>query len=157
MAPTLRVDDEVYDRLKEEAEPFVDSPNSVLRRLLGLDIPAATPREPRERDFRGRAKSGEILDRRAYDRPILEALARRGGTGPVSEVLDEVGEALADQLTDRDHEVIATGAVRWRNRAMWRRLRLVEAGLLRKGSPRGIWELTNDGWEALSAGSQQSA
>jgi hypothetical protein len=52
MAPTVRVDEEVYEQLKTHAEPFVDTPNSVLRRLLGLtstdeveeeDIPAETP------------------------------------------------------------------------------------------------------------------
>lgn len=37
MSPTVRIDDEVYERLKENAEPFVDTPNTVLRRLLGLD------------------------------------------------------------------------------------------------------------------------
>ena len=36
MAPTVRVDDEVYEQLKANAEPFVDTPNTVLRRLLGL-------------------------------------------------------------------------------------------------------------------------
>lgn len=37
MNQTIEIDDEVYDRLKEVAEPFVDTPNSVLRRLLELD------------------------------------------------------------------------------------------------------------------------
>ena len=40
MTPTVRVDEEVYEQLKAHAEPFVDTPNSVLRRLLGL-VPAA--------------------------------------------------------------------------------------------------------------------
>jgi len=33
----ITVDKDVYDRIKSEAEPFIDDPNSVLRRLLGLD------------------------------------------------------------------------------------------------------------------------
>lgn len=37
MSPTVRIDDEVYEKLKANAEPFVDTPNTVLRRLLGLD------------------------------------------------------------------------------------------------------------------------
>jgi hypothetical protein len=36
MSPTVRIDEEVYEKLKENAEPFVDTPNTVLRRLLGL-------------------------------------------------------------------------------------------------------------------------
>ena len=36
MSPTIRVDDEVYAILQSHAEAFVDTPNLVLRRLLGL-------------------------------------------------------------------------------------------------------------------------
>lgn len=38
--PTIRVSDEVYEELKRRAEPFVDTPDSVLRRVLALDSPA---------------------------------------------------------------------------------------------------------------------
>jgi uncharacterized protein YfbU (UPF0304 family) len=33
----IDVDEEVYDYLKEKAEPFTDTPNTVLRRLLFMD------------------------------------------------------------------------------------------------------------------------
>ena len=36
MSPTIRIDDDVFDELKKHAEPFVDTPNTVLRRLLNL-------------------------------------------------------------------------------------------------------------------------
>lgn len=36
MNPTIRIDDQIYAYLKEQAEPFVDTPNSVLRRLLAF-------------------------------------------------------------------------------------------------------------------------
>lgn len=39
--PTIRVDDEVYALLQAEAKPFVDTPNTVLRRKYGLDPDAA--------------------------------------------------------------------------------------------------------------------
>jgi hypothetical protein len=42
VSPTVRIDDEVYETLKANAEPFVDTPNTVLRRLLGLN-PADDP------------------------------------------------------------------------------------------------------------------
>jgi hypothetical protein len=41
MGYTIEVDDDVYGRLKGAAEPFVDTPNSVLRRFLGCDGPSA--------------------------------------------------------------------------------------------------------------------
>jgi hypothetical protein len=34
--PVIRVDDEVWRELQKRAEPLVDTPNSVLRKLLGL-------------------------------------------------------------------------------------------------------------------------
>jgi hypothetical protein len=51
--PVIRVDDEVWNRLKSHARPLEDTPNSVMRRLLGIDednpeaTASATP--PRER------------------------------------------------------------------------------------------------------------
>jgi len=37
MAPTIRVDEQVYGWLQGNARPFEDTPNSVLRRIAGLD------------------------------------------------------------------------------------------------------------------------
>jgi hypothetical protein len=45
MAPTIRVDDEVYALLQSRAEAFVDTPNTVLRRLLNLTGSVADPVE----------------------------------------------------------------------------------------------------------------
>jgi len=41
MCPTIRIDDEVFERLKDMGEAFVDTPNSVLRRVLGLETGSA--------------------------------------------------------------------------------------------------------------------
>lgn len=41
MSPTIRIDDEVFTKLKGMGEAFVDTPNSVLRRVLGLEGGAA--------------------------------------------------------------------------------------------------------------------
>lgn len=41
LMPTIRVDDEVYALLQAEAKPFVDTPNTVLRRKYGLDSEGA--------------------------------------------------------------------------------------------------------------------
>ncbi len=37
MSPTIRIDDEVFTKLKNMGEAFVDTPNSVLRRVLKLE------------------------------------------------------------------------------------------------------------------------
>jgi 5-methylcytosine-specific restriction protein A len=37
MSPTIRIDDEVYSWLQKKARPFEDTPNTVLRKIAGLD------------------------------------------------------------------------------------------------------------------------
>ena len=46
MTPTIRVDDEVYALLQERGEAFVDTPNTVLRRILGLTESAESTGHP---------------------------------------------------------------------------------------------------------------
>lgn len=46
MSPTIRVDDEVYALLQSKAEAFVDTPNTVLRRLLNLRHEPTTTANP---------------------------------------------------------------------------------------------------------------
>lgn len=43
MNQSIEIDDDVYGYLKRAAEPFVDTPNSVLRRVLGLDGNGSQP------------------------------------------------------------------------------------------------------------------
>ncbi|MET9555266.1 hypothetical protein [Streptomyces sp. NPDC006645] len=42
MSRTIRIDDEVFAALQGYAEPLVDTPNSILRKVLGVGGPAAT-------------------------------------------------------------------------------------------------------------------
>lgn len=175
MNPTIRIDDEVFEALKQHAEPFVDTPNSVLRRLLELpsnrkqplsdhdEVPAEAPRQVRRRrsgSGRGsrpstrRARPGSILPDEEYERPILEILNEKGGRAPTSEVIDALGERLDGRLTPTDKETIGSGQVRWRNRAQFVRLRLVERGDMAKDSPRGVWEITDEGIRRVEGGSE---
>jgi hypothetical protein len=173
VTPNITIDDEVLALLKSHAEPFVDTPNTVLRRLLGLastngDLTdgflvaeeAAAPvaqqrtRRQRKRTRRGgtkRAQPGTILPDEEYDIPILQILDTHGGRAPTREVLDELGEVLGDRLTPTDHEKLGSGDIRWRNRAQFVRLRLIDSGDMAKGSPRGLWEITDQGRDRLVA------
>jgi hypothetical protein len=147
----VRIDDEVFAAIQARAEPLVDDVNSVLRRVLleggnGTASPGNLPRSTPPRG--GRAAPGSILSEREYESPILVALMRRGGKGHATEITDAVGEALGDRLTDLDRGNLDSGEVRWRNRVQFTRLTLRKRGLLKSNSPRGIWELTEAGWEA---------
>lgn len=62
--PEIEIDDEVFALLQRQAEPFVDTPNDVLRRLVGLDVDAPngnTPNKPRPvKRYRNR-KRGDLM------------------------------------------------------------------------------------------------
>jgi len=86
-----------------------------------------------------RAQTGTILADDEYELPILAILDEHGGRAPTREVLDALGERLGDRLMPADHESLASGDIRWRNRAQFVRLHLIESGDMQKGSPRGLW------------------
>ncbi|MBC7327596.1 winged helix-turn-helix domain-containing protein [bacterium] len=84
-----------------------------------------------------------------YRLPILEALAEMGGKGKAKNVLDRVYEKIKDRVTDDDRKILQSGQYFWENRAHWVRLQLKEQGYLRADTPKGIWELTDEGWKYL--------
>jgi hypothetical protein len=178
MAPTVRIDDEVYEALKHRAEPFVDTPNSVLRRLLGLGVDAAENEEAgvadaaplravpaamdapprgrattrkRKKGTRTRVPAGALLPEDEYDLPLLESLVEMGGSGPSRDIIKAVGEKLAGRLTDLDKDTLPSGGIRWENRVQFVRLRLIEQGLMIKESGRGIWAISEDGRKRVEA------
>ena len=87
----------------------------------------------------------------AYEIPILTALAHRGGRAGKNEVLDALEPMLADKLTELDRTEINSGEIRWRNRAQFVRLRLVERGEMVKGPRAGIWGLADRAAPASSS------
>lgn len=200
MSPTIRITDEVYARLQQQAEPFIDTPDSVLRRLLGL--PGQAPQDPtgmdvgplpalsaqeastivtearpngamtkasaaapvmtsparhraaRKRDDRAarppRAPRGSLMRDVEYELPILQVLDQGGGRAGKNEVLDALEPLLDEKLTELDRTPLGSGEIRWRNRAQFVRLRLVQRGEMKNDSPRGIWELAELGRARLA-------
>ena len=78
MTPTIRVDDEVYVLLQERGEAFVDTPNTVLRRILGLTV------------------SGEST---------AHAIGRRGGS-PSDRASRKLARLVADDLLVPDEALV---------------------------------------------------
>jgi negative regulator of replication initiation len=177
MSPSIELDQEIFDLLKSKAEPFVDTPNSVLRRLLGLGAsPAASsnsvspveqahvvtsPRAGKSAKKkaaksaapkRTRAAAGTLLPEVRYELPLLKALVDTGGQAPYREVVEAVGRELKDDLLPADFENLNSGAVRWQSRLQFVRLRLIERGYLDKDAPRGVWVITDQGRAALAEG-----
>lgn len=70
----------------------------------------------------------------------------------MNEVLALVEQMMKDTLKDVDYEPLASNPEmpRWRNAAQWARQALVEEGLLKADSPRGVWEISESGRKKLS-------
>lgn len=168
MALSVEIDEQVWEELKAQAEPFVDTPNTVLRRLLGLasdgtgaQDEVASPGAKRRaggvndrsaggRHGGARAPVGSLLPESEYELPILGVLAERGGSAPARDVVNAVGKLVADRLTELDRQELPKGGQRWQSRVQFTRLRLKERGLIKNGSPRGLWELADAGAEELA-------
>jgi restriction system protein len=95
----------------------------------------------------------EILDPKPtpngeFRMPILRALIEMGGSGNCNDVLDRVHEMVRDRLNSTDYTYSETVSVpKWRHAAQWERNTMKDDGLIKKGSPRGIWEITSYGKE----------
>ena len=76
---------------------------------------------------------------------ILQALKNLGGGARVPDVIEEMTRQLDGKLLPGDtiwRE--ATNEPAWQNNAKWERFQMTKDGALRRGSPRGIWELGED-------------
>lgn len=94
-----------------------------------------------------RLPRGERTPEAAFRMPILRALDALGGESPVQDVLAKVYAEMESQLKPVDLESLPSDPKnpRWRNTAMWQRQRMVDDGLLRNDSPRGMWAITAKG------------
>jgi hypothetical protein len=92
-----------------------------------------------------RAPKGVLLPEPEYELPILQTLIELGGRAPTSELIAALGTRLDGKLKPLDGQRLASGDVRWKNRAQFVRLKLVRGGDMVKDSPRGIWEISDQG------------
>ncbi|HYD58429.1 MAG TPA: winged helix-turn-helix domain-containing protein [Burkholderiales bacterium] len=147
--PTVRIDDEVFEALKKLAEPLIDTPNSVLRRLLGLEQKKAPLKLAPAKVQR------EQTPQSVYEENLLQVLAAPPfhGRGNKKDVTLAVVERMMKRglIPPSDLEFVATGETKAENKISWGRNLLKNRGLMRADSPRGIWELTPEG-RAVSSG-----
>jgi hypothetical protein len=144
----IRIDEEVWAALQKKARAFEDTPNSVLRRVLGID------RANGKRRATNRAPRGARTPQSEFRAPLLRVLYEAGGSAKMSEAVDRVGALMQERLNDIDRQTMTSGEIRWRNAVQWERNEMVKEGLLKKDSPRGVWELTAKGIKAAEAQEQ---
>jgi hypothetical protein len=65
----------------------------------------------------------------------------------VAEVLDRVGKKMKGTLKKPDYEPLVSSPdnLRWRNAAQWACNSMVNEGLLKKDSLRGVWGISDRG------------
>jgi hypothetical protein len=64
---------------------------------------------------------------------------------PTKRVLGKIEPRIASKLKPLDYEKLKGGELRWRNKVHWARFLAVNAGLMKKNSEHGMWELSDDG------------
>ncbi len=69
----IKVDEEVFAQLQKQATPFVDEPNDVLRKILGLPDNGKGGIEEKT-SIRKRIASQSLLPLKEYRQPILKSL-----------------------------------------------------------------------------------
>ena len=157
--PTIRIDEEVFNGLKQLAEPFVDSPNTVVRRLLmekGI-LPKTPPKSKAGSSppiVSERVLTPLLTPQQVYEQFLLVTLAENfGGRADKRSVTKGVIDRMLKQgfIGPADLELVATGETKAENTITWGRNALKNRGLIARGSKRGVWELTEDGRESANA------
>jgi len=146
----IEISEETNERLLEYVRQLGEPADVVLNRVL--DVAERQSGDGlRLKLKKARPADGELLPESDYWVPILEILAEAKGRAKGREVIDALEERLGSRFGPADHDVLAMGEVRWRNRARFARLRMKELGLVSSQSPRGIWEITEKGRDFLRA------
>lgn len=142
--PVVRVDDEVWEELKKRAVSLglvFDTPNTVLRRVLGLK---EKPKVRRQR------VPGKLTPQGEFWKPMLEALVEMGGQGSRQKIHKAVEEKMKGRLKPGDYELNRDGTTKWSKAVDYQRLAMVREGLMARNTARGIWGITNQGRRWLS-------
>ena len=128
----------------EEARQRVESLQGILKKLEDLRRELGGREEPTP--LRQRLRRGKGTSQSEFFQPILETLVNLGGSGQVREVLRGVLGRMDGVLREVDYELLPSkGEPRWETVACFARLTMVHRGMLKKGSPRGTWEITEKG------------
>ena len=149
--PTIELSETTFDRLKELAEPLVDTPETVISRLVDGYLSAergngAKPKDgkrgrkrwKRAHRDRKRARKGERTPTEGFYAPLLQVLKEAGGQLTANEAIDLVGELTEDHLNEVDRARLPSGEIRWRNTVRWAKQRLGKQGKLDSKSPYGF-------------------
>ncbi len=151
-----------YDRARDALEraglitAFRDKTDALRKEWNSLARSPASEAEDEESQTQrrnlGRLARGLRTREEAYYRPILETLEELGGSAAMQQVLERVEQVMRSTLKKVDYDPLASdpNLPRWKNTGQWARNSMVKEGLLKDDSPRGIWEISENGRRWLS-------
>ncbi len=163
--PVIRISEGTWEKLKTHATPLEDTPDDVINRALdaltaakpGSPIaqssPETGPRKVARQTPRGRR--GTKLPQKEFRLPLLEAIYELGGHAQTSRLREVMEKRMAPRLSDSDYELVSSGDPRWWNAVCWERNNLVNEGLFRRNSERGVWELSEKGIKFVESALRQ--
>ncbi|MCX7166429.1 MAG: hypothetical protein NTV11_09160 [Rhodocyclales bacterium] len=172
MMPTIRVEDDVFDGLKSLAEPFTDTPNSVIRKLLErAGVRLGKPESRLIHPDTGKSTSlsestprttgrGMLTPQPVYEAYLIHVLATNfNGSASKQEATKAVIQLMKTKgfINAADLERVSTGETKAENTIAWGRDALKRRGMISRNSQRGFWELTSKGREASKTISLPSA
>ncbi|MCD6327199.1 hypothetical protein J7M28_06570 [bacterium] len=99
----------------------------------------------RHRRSRNRGSSDEgITPIETLKEHLLQAIRALGGRAHPKEILDWIEEEHGNDFLPGDLEVRPSGSKAWHQRVHYARYRMAQKGILRRDSPVGLWQLTED-------------
>lgn len=123
-----------------------------------LDSDESIANETRRRSHQrrrhlGSLEDGERTPKDAFRIPLLKELVRVGGRAQSREINKAIYMGMSQLFKPADFEPTKVNKmqVRWQNALHWCRQTLVDEGLMRSDSPRGIWEISDSGRAWLTA------
>ncbi len=146
--PTIRIDQDVFEGLQKLAQPFVDSPGIVIRRLLeDRGVLAKTSNTAPQKTGAGIA-ANSLTPQPVYEKYLLYILAREfNGQGHKRDVTHAIVKRMMKDghINAADQELVSTGETKAENTITWARNALKQRGYINRAASRGTWELTPEG------------
>ena len=92
------------------------------------------------------SKDSRITSSILYQFFILGILIKLGGSAETSTVINRIRQNYGDKFFEKDlMDYEKSKEIRWKNYVRFARQHLIEAGYLKRGSARSIWEIADEG------------
>lgn len=133
----LGLDEEVGDAL-ESLRGELEFMSAEIQKILPTKDHDSKPRRRRPRSNVPRT------DKQVLREFLVKALKAHDGRASIHDTLKWMREHLQNRFLPGDLETRTSGEVVWENNTCWERYNLVQEGILKSDSPRGVWELNGD-------------